>query len=484
MAINNSIQKSIHDFLLTRNIEVQSVDTDTGKTPLDDEGNIDFKKIDLMTFPYQGPSGKNYGTVILLINSNEIQIANGDRFGKGMEPEDKNDWFGSDNQPGVLEALKSISVRHDFHKFDIMNPSRLKYTKQGIAALEKGLFESFTGNKKYSFTGDPQKARLMIKHSQPIENGIARYRFVESLYIETSEGERFRLPFRKLSGGRAMLEHVKQGGKPYDARGQHIVDIVEQINVLGHFRRANQNRVFEGQAQNIVESAEEHFESLKKNLKKLTTPRGYNEYFESWQPLDITETEVMVEDIKNLFVEQRLDPRIENALPLLKTLSRPVKEAEEFQNWADSMVNDQVDSHDTKEQQEQLKTLLQQPLPVGPEGINASEQLYDLLQDRELSDIINVYANQAGPEANAWDSPAIMQRLQELGVDVSTELPDDNQKIDEAFPLAALAARVVMAAAPAIASHKVADLLDLDQTPDHAVSDDTLERIKYLANRI
>lgn len=481
MAINNSIQKSIHDFLLTKNINVRSVDSKTGETPLDDEGNIDFDKIDLMIFPYQGPSGKNYGTVTVLMDNGNLQIFFGDKFGKGMEPEDKEDWVGSNTNPGFLEGLKSISVRHDFNTFQIQNPSRLKYTKQGIAAIKKGLFESFTGNKKYSFTGDPQNARLMIKHSQPIEHGIARYRFIESLYIETAEGERFKLPFRKLSGGRAMLEHVKQGGRPYDVRGQHIAEMVEQINVLSHFRRANQNRVFEGQAKDLIETANFHYEDLKKNLKKCGTNRGYTEYFESWHPANINDSDMMVEDIKNLFIEQRLDPRIENALPLLKKLGNTIKEAEDFENWTNEIIAGS--SKETEGQQKELENLMKEPLPVGPEGINAEEQLYDLLQDKELSDIISVYAEQAGPEANAWDSPAIMQRLRELGIETAPELPDD-QKIDEAFPLAALAARTVMAAAPTIAAHKVADVLNLDQVPDHEFDDDTLERIKYLAHRI
>ena len=49
----------------------------------------------------------------------------------------------------------------------------------------------------------------------------ARFRQVESLFVETADGERYKLPFRNLSGGRAMVEHVRQGGKPYDMRGTH-----------------------------------------------------------------------------------------------------------------------------------------------------------------------------------------------------------------------------------------------------------------------
>jgi hypothetical protein len=483
MAINNSIQKALHDFLLTRNLEVRSIYSKTGETPLNDEGDIDFSLIDLMIFSYVGPSGKNYGTVTVLIDDGNLQLFFGDKFGRGMEPEDKQDWFGSNTEPGFLEQLKSVAVRHSFNQFQIQNPSRLKYTKQGIAAIKKGLLESFSGNRKYSFTGDPEKTRLMIKHSQPIESGTARFRFIENLFIETAEGERFKLPFRKLSGGRAMLEHVRQGGRPYDERGVHITEMVEQINVLSHFRRASQNRIFEAQAQALVDHANIYYENLKKNLKRLGSGRGYQQYFESWSAQQLDQNEIMVEDIKNLFVEQKIDPRIQNALPLLKKI-HPIQEAEEFANWADDLVNPM--EKETRGEQAELANLLKEPLAVGPNGINAEEQLYELLRDQELSDIIQNYATQAGPEANAWDSPEVMARLKDLGVetDIQSQDSDQEEKIDEAVPLAALAARAVMSAAPTIAAHKVRQVLGLDEVPDHNFDDDTLERIKFLAQRI
>jgi hypothetical protein len=80
----------------------------------------------------------------------------------------------------------------------------------------------------------------------------ARFRQVETLFVETAEGERYKLPFRNLAGGRAMVEHVRQGGRPYDMRGQHIANMVEELNVLSRFRRASHGRVFEGDTANLV----------------------------------------------------------------------------------------------------------------------------------------------------------------------------------------------------------------------------------------
>lgn len=478
MITNDILPRAIHDMLVTRNFDVRSVDSTTGQTPLDEQGNIDFGQVDLMIFQYIGPSGKNYGTVTVVLDNGNLQMFFGDRFAKSMEPEDKKDWFGTSTSPGFLEQLKKMSVRHNFSTFQISNPGRLKYTKQGISAIKKGLLEeSFSGNRKFSYTGDPQSARLMIKHSRPIQVGESRHQHIESLFIETADGERFKLPFRKLSGGRAMLEHVRQGGRPWDLKGQHIQEMVEQINLLAQFRRASQNRIFEGQAQDLVAAAESHYQDLRKNIKILGHSRGYQRYFENWSATQTHDSEMVVEDIKNLFIEQVIDPRIVNALPVLSKITTTIKEADEFENWADDMID--VRDRDTRGQQLELEQLLQQPLIVGPEGIDASEQLYDLLQDQTLSEIIQDYANQAGPEANAWDSPAVLARLQELGVDYDF----DNQQVDEAVPaLIGLAARAAMAAAPSIATDRAMDILGFDDEDDEN-QQDFLERIKYLSQR-
>ena len=473
MITNNILPKALHDILVTRNFDFKELDSSTGKTPLDDNGDIDFGKIDLVTFQYVGPSGKNYGTVIITLDNGNLQLFFGDKFGKTMEPEDKKDWFGSNTSQGFLEQLKKMSVRHNFSKFQISNPPKLKYTKQGIAAIKHGILEeSFSGNKKISYTSESRQARLMIRHSRPLVDGQPRYQCIESLFIETAEGERFKLPFRKLSGGRAMLEHVRQGGRPYDMKGQHIQEMVEQINVLAQFRRASQNRILEGDAGNLVSAAERHYSDLRKNLKALGTPRGYSRYFESWSPTEITDNEIMVEDIKNLFVEQRIDPRIENALPLLQQIKSTIKEADDFENWADNVVNP-VDN-DTQGEKQELENLMQQPLITGPDGIDASEQLYDLLHDETLSNIIKDYANLEGPEANVWDSPEVMMRLKELGVDMPQQA---NQQVDEAVPLAPIAAGLARAAAPYIATHAAGKLLGMDDAEEDA----WLERVKYLA---
>ena len=411
MAANTPGQQ-LNDLLVTRNFDPEALSAKTGKPPLDAQGAPDPEAADMFTFDYVADSGKNYGTVVCLLGAdNNFEVYFGDNLGRGMEFDDKANWY------QFLDQLRNFAKRN-LLRYDLQNLRRLKYTMAGMAAIKEGLFEGYYGNRKVSYAGEPTQARLMIKHDRTLGENDARFRYVESIFIETAEGERFKLPFRKLAGGRAMLEHVRHGGTPYDARGQHIVEMVEQINVLSQFRRAHQGRVFEGAAGELVAETTEYLNRLRHNLKAVSHDRGYTQYFESWSPATVSESDLIVEDLKSLFVETRIDPRIEQALPMLAKIQKEaqaMKEAEIFESWANRIVEGTWALPETPEQQDELKMLMSQPLPVGADGMNATEQLYGLVGDDELFDIIGVIAEE-NPDANCWDDPRVQNRLEELGV--------------------------------------------------------------------
>ena len=410
MAANTPGQQ-LNDLLVTRNFDPEALSAKTGKPPLDAQGAPDPEAADMFTFDYVADSGKNYGTVVCLLGAdNNFEVYFGDNLGRGMEFDDKANWY------QFLDQLRNFAKRN-LLRYDLQNIRRLKYTMAGMAAIKEGLFEGYYGNRKVSYAGKPTEARLMIKHDRTLDENDARFRYVESIFIETAEGERFKLPFRKLAGGRAMLEHVRHGGTPYDARGQHIVEMVEQINVLSQFRRAHQGRVFEGAAGELVAETTEYLNRLRHNLKAVSNDRGYTQYFESWSPADVSESDLIVEDLKSLFVETRIDPRIEQALPMLARIQKEaqaMKEAEIFESWANRIVEGTWALPETPEQQDELKMLMSQPLVAGADGMNATEQLYGLVGDDELFDIINDIA--VDPDANIWDDERVQNRLEELGV--------------------------------------------------------------------
>ena len=428
MAIEN-LSQDLADLLATKNFEVKYTD---GKGQ--DSAPAEAK---VFAFDWIAGSGKNYGTVVIVLgDDNDLQLFFGDNLGKTMEnPEDKLDWFGSERHPGFLEELSRFSTTHGMGTFSPKNINQLKHTMQGMAAIKEGLFEGYYGTRKISYVGEQTDARLVIKHNRMIGEDDKRYRYVESLFIETADGERFKLPFVKLSGGRAMLEHVRQGGRPYDIRGQHINEIVSEMAVLSRFNRASQQRVFEGVTQELVETAQHYYSELRESLQHMATGRGYQQYFESWTPADIGDETALVEDLKTMFIEQTLDARIEAALPTLAKIQqrgRAMKEAQIFENWVNGIMEGTWALPDTPEAQAKLDELMSQELIVGPDATNAKEQLYDVIGDDKLFDILADLAEQ-DPRANCWDDTDVQARLQELGIQMNTT-PDAEQQQPVAPP--------------------------------------------------
>jgi len=405
--------RKLFDLLISRDFDPEMLDSSGRPAP-------DPAEAEIFSFDFRAKSGKDYGTVVIMLgDDNNLEIYCSDNVGRGMEGDDKNDWF------AFLEQLKNFATRN-FMSFGIKNLNRLRYSMQGQAAIKEGLFESWTGNRTTSWNGAATEARLMIRHKKTIGEGDARFRHIESLFIETADSERYKLPFTSLTAGRAMLEHVRQGGRPYDPRGNHIAEMVTELAVLNRFRRANAGQIFEGDTQQLVEQVQEYQANLQRNLKSLATRTGYKTYFESWSPAEISEQDVVIESLKSLFVKQSIDTRIESALPLLAKIQQQgtaMKEANIFEAWAERLTEGTWQTPDTPEKQAQLLELMSTDLPVGADATNVTEQLYDLLGDDELFDQLEELAKR---DANADARQVILDRMQMLSDD-----PDVRKVIEQ-----------------------------------------------------
>jgi hypothetical protein len=399
--MENNTPKNLYDILVTRDFEPEILDS-SGKSVADPN------EAELFSFDWK-TDGRNYGTVVILLgSSNDLEIYYGDNLGRGMDSEDRGAWY------DFLAQMKNFATRNML-SFKLNNINRLKYTMQGMAAIREGLFEGYYGRKNISYSDQPKQTRLMIRHDRNLAEGEPRYRAIESLFVETADGERFRVPSRSLAHGRMLARHIAEGGTPYDAFGQHITDVVNEINVLSKFIRASRNRGFEGPAAGMVETAVKHYSDLKAKAKRMISQRGYREEREQFDPAQEQPQDHMISEIRDMFIEQTLDSRIEEALPVLASLSRSaMREVQEFDAWTQE-VTDRADLPTAKGETSQLEELMAQPLPVGPDAINAIEQLNDIITDDALFRSLEDLAAQ-DPEADA--RPLIQQRMEELGIEI------------------------------------------------------------------
>ena len=125
-----------------------------------------------------------------------------------------------------------------------------------------------------------------------------------------------------------------------------------------------------------------------------------------------------------------------------------MKEADIFESWINNLAEGTWTLPETPEQLDKLKTMMAGELIVGPDAINATEQLYDLVGDDELFDRLSELAAK-DPRANAWNDTEVMNRLAELGI----EMPEPSVPGNPAEPATAPVPPVAAApAAPAARS--------------------------------
>jgi hypothetical protein len=458
----NTPGQQLFDLLVTRGFDPEMLDSSGKAAPSAEDAEI-------YSFEFVSSGGTNHGTVVVMLGDDKnLELFSGDNVGRGMDSEDKTEWYEFQHQ------LKNFATKN-FMTFGSQNINRLKYSMQGQAALKEGLYESWNGTKNVSWNGGPDSVRLMIRHKRPMGVNEARFRQVESLFLETAEGERYKLPFRNLAGGRAMVEHVRHGGRPYDMRGQHIANMVEELNVLSRFRRASHGRVFEGDTASLVSQATAYHSDVSRALKGLASARGYNTYFENWNPADVTEQELIIEDIKTLFVQETIDSRIEQALPILARIQQQgtaMKEANIFEAWANNLLEGTWATPDTPEEQQELIALLSQELPVGADATNATEQLYSLVGDDVLFDQLQDLAQQ-DPDADCRS--LVIARIK----DMADKGFDDFDTVLDALKSTQLAPQTVAPEAPTVPAEPpappVAEQDDEEYSVDGGMNNELLQ---------
>lgn len=420
MAEQENTPKQLFDLLVSKNFNPKALNTQ-GKATMDPS------EADMFSFNFV-TTEKDYGTVVVLLDSeNNLEVYYGNNIVNAMSGKDRNSWY------DFLYQLRMFA-KSNTKQFGLNNLNRLKYRMQSMSTIQESLFEGYYGTKKTSYQDQPQKTRLIIKHSKKLGDEDARYRNISSLFVENGEGERFKLPFNNLSAGRAMSRHVAEGGNPYDPFGQHISEMVSQIKLLSGFTRANRNRELTEDAQNLYQLAEQFKNRLQKRVKRMASRRGYHKYIEGWQPSNIEPQEEVVEAVREMFAVPRVDQRIENAAPVLAKLKQEeeMRELNEFEEWTQQVTEGTWEVPESRRQQEELRQMFKDEITVGPDAINATERLYNLVGDDKLYDSLADLAR-VSPDADA--RPLIQDRLKEFGIQISgvTDIKVDN--IDEEHDL-------------------------------------------------
>lgn len=388
MKNSETTSKTLYDLLVSKNLDPEV---------LDSRGNSisDINDGEVYSFDFT-VDDKNYGTVVITLSgSNDFEVYYGDNLGKGMDKEHRSAWY------DFLHHLKSFASRN-MMRFSLKDFTKLKHGMRVMNTVNENIFESYYGGKRVSYNKSADGAKLKIRHSKKLEETDPRYRFVEELFVETNSGERFKLPFKNLNAAKAMVRHVSEGGTPYDAFGQHIHNMVKEMNSITHFVRKH-NRNLDEDVITLVTDAKNRRSEIKRNLKSLSSKRGYSKYHESWHPATV-DTKVM----------ERIETFENNYIPVEDSLKM-------FESW---IAEETYNLPDTEQQRDTIAQLANQGLVAGVDGLEANNTLADIVDDETLFDLI-AKLGEKNPQANIFSSSAIIQRFKELGIDLDLQEVDD-----------------------------------------------------------
>lgn len=399
---NEIINQDLEDLLTSKNYNPTFLDSSGKEVPTSDSA-------DIIQFHFHR-DGKDYGTVTATIDGlrkltiyyNEDISNSGYSLGGDRAANDTS-WI------SLVKQLKKFALRNQL-EFVLKDSERLNADMKR-RTHQKKLDEGYYGNRKMSYSDDTPTVKMVIKHNKQLEETDQRFRHIERIFLETSDGERFSVPTNKPSRARMFARHIAEGGAYKDDRWSHLNEICEDLDKLGGFVRATHNKreQFNESAQRMIGEAVEQYQQLREAVKKLSGSKGYNKYFESYEPRVISEDS---DDLAEAFMNSSIDMRIESALPTLSKFGikmGKINESHMFAEWADNIVEETLGVGSNR-QIDGLVELLSNELSVGPNAEVVIGELYDLIEDNELYDRLR-RASKSNPNADA--RPQIIARMQE-----------------------------------------------------------------------
>jgi hypothetical protein len=215
--------------------------------------------------------------------------------------------------PGAFKFIRGLRqfAKDRLLNFDVQNIGKDNLDKRDYEFQAKPKEETMDpimesklyGTNKISYQ-DLGEARLVIKHSQPVNLDLAagRTMHIEGIYIENTEGERFRYPYKHLNGARALAEHIKHGGNPYDAIGKHICGLSEELAQLRKFKGyVSRNEALSEAMGDITSKVFERIEQVKKEVNMLQRSSYYEQFAESFED---REEQMIPEDIMSDWIDR------------------------------------------------------------------------------------------------------------------------------------------------------------------------------------
>lgn len=432
----------------------------------DEEANVLSKKQDIpkarfFEFEYE-EGGKPLGTITMTLDDEDGLLI---QFSGDLIDEKTNS-----THRGAYRFIRSFRqfAKDRLLNFDASNIGKSNLDKRDYKFLAKRkeepvmpqeqVMESKLFGKATVSYQDLGEARLIIKHTESINPDLpaGRTMHIGKIYIENANGERFMYPTRHLNGARALAEHIKHGGTPYDAIGMHVIGLSEELAQLRKFKGyvSRQGQLSEAMG-DITTKVMERIDAVKKEIQQLQRPAYYEQFAESFEA---QEEQMIPEEIANEWID-RLTIRTYNEelsavfpyiYKLVDETQLPVRElgvddlldeseeetetmeyegydpADQLEEFFDKIVGENGDPNtpnklfnpETQDAAiQELNKIFEKPVPVGSSGQAGLMALKGLIDDPEFAEMMSSVED--GSDTNTIANLFISQKSPELAAKIN-----------------------------------------------------------------
>ena len=338
------------------------------------EGMVTNDPTEARFFDFEFKDNNNVlGNVSIALDETSLNIMYAQNFVENQSSTTKKNWY------AFLRELRNFSKKRlltfDVRDITKSNLDRRDYKFLAKNAGEGAMTESrLYGTSKTSYQ-DIGAARLSIKHSQPVNNNLAsgRTQYIENIYVENAEGERFKYPIKHLNGARAMARHISEGGTMHDDFGKHIVSLSEELGKLKKFKNyVSRSSVMAEGLSEYADIVSERIATVKKTIESIQKENRYKEMVENFSNEDLQE---VPQDVAENWIDQltikQFNEELQEVFPYIYKLisekqakkitpdniidevsdesedETDVKNEDmftEFENWAEETIENALDS--------------------------------------------------------------------------------------------------------------------------------------------
>jgi len=396
-------------------------------------------------FDYVSQDGTKFGNItISLIDEKGLKISYSKNITDYLDDAHQKEWY------DYLRNLRQFAKRNML-TFDVRDINRshlkskdLKQQAKSAGTLDTDDMGTMNENRLFGTSRSSYQecgpVRIIIRHNKNVDEAKRgdRSRNVESLFLETQQGERRLLPFKNIHGARAMARHCSEGGEIEDQIGESICSMCKEMNSMAHFVRSTKKRNFEDrETAEMAKSAVGRYGELKDRLRRMSSSNGYKSFVESFSPDTDVEEEIDVDVLKERFVRKLYDERFTDALPYVYRAHKKQRDnndsslLREFESWLNDVTNEALDPKDATDHEEQdtkqhqdrdqaeLDSMMKKHIEVGHDAIDTTA-LRDIIRDNtdepdsayeELYDKLKAIADTEGDETDA--RPTVIQWLRD-----------------------------------------------------------------------